>query len=127
MPANIRNKSLLVEIAYDTSSPLRFKFVGAHIVPRSYLSQYADPLIVEDVTRREERCRRQGGLGTAVVLLQCAGLCEVMPVEIDNPARLASWEIREDWEDILEWYVTSGRANFEPPLATSVIVRQHRF
>jgi len=127
MPANIRHKSVLIEISYCPSSPLRFKLEGTHFVPRSYLSQYADPLIVEDVARREERCRRAGGLGTAVVLLQCGAMCEVMPVEIDSPQRLSDWEAREDWEEVLEWYVASGRGDFQPPLTTSVTVRNHRY
>jgi len=127
MPANIRHKSLLIEIAYDTNAPLRFKVVGTHFVARSYLSQYADPLIVEDVNRREENCRRVGGLGTAVVLLQCGAMCEVMPVAIDKPSRLSDWEVREDWESILEWYIEAGSGDFVPPVATSVSVRNHRY
>lgn len=126
-PANIRTKSMLVEIAYDPSAPLRFTLKGTHMVPRTYLAQYADPLIVEDVQRREERCRRAGGIGTAVVLLQCGAMAEVMPVEIDNPTRLAAWETREDWEEVLEWYVTSGRGDFTPPLVSPVSVRNHRY
>jgi len=127
MPANIRSKSLLIEIEFDPSAPQRFKLVDTHFVPRSYLSQYADPTIVNDVSRRESRCRAAGGIGTAVVLLQCRAMCEVMPVEIDSPARLADWEVREDWEEILEWYIMAGRSDFKPPVSTSVTVRNHRY
>lgn len=127
VPGNIRTKSVLIEIAYEPSAPLRFSLRGTHFVPRTYLSQYADPLIVEDVHRREERSRRAGGIGCAVVLLQCGNMAEVMPVEVDHPAKLTAWEVREDWEEVLEWYVSSGRGDFTPPLVTGISVRNYHY
>jgi len=74
----------------------------------------ADQLVLEDVAKREQRCRQAGGLGAAVVLIQCGGVCEVIPVELDAPSQIP-WESREDWEDVLDAWVESGRADFIPP------------
>lgn len=35
-----------------------------------------------DVQRREDRSRRTGGIGAAVILLQCGRISQVMPVEV---------------------------------------------
>ena len=32
------------------------------------------------------------------MLIQCGGLAEVMPIELDQPSTFAAWEQREDWE-----------------------------
>ena len=56
--------------------------------------------------------------GTAVILVQCGGMSQVMPVECDSPSRI-SWDAREDWSEILERYVETGRTDFQPISTTS--------
>lgn len=79
-------------------------------MPRTYIP---DPLVVSDIARREERCRRAGGIGTLVVILQCGGISQVVPVEVDPPAKI-TWDERQDWEDVLRKFVNSGRTDFKP-------------
>ena len=95
----------------------RFVIKGTHIVPRTYVTS-RDPLVAADIQRREERCRRAGGIGTAVVLIQCGAVSQVMPVEVDPPAKI-SWDERNDWAEVLAHFVDSGRADFKPISTTS--------
>ena len=95
----------------------RFSIKGTHIVPRTYVTS-RDPLVAADIQRREERCRRSGGIGTAVVLIQCGAVSQVMPVEVDAPAKI-SWDERNDWADVLARFVDSGRSDFKPISTTA--------
>ena len=114
VPANVRQSALLIELRYtspDADPPhRRFSISSTHIVPRTYIP---DPLVVSDIARREERCRRAGGIGTLVVILQCGGISQVVPVEVDPPAKI-TWDERQDWEDVLRKFVNSGRTDFKP-------------
>ncbi|TFY82383.1 hypothetical protein EWM64_g1628, partial [Hericium alpestre] len=95
----------------------RFVISGTHVVPRTYVTS-RDPLVAADIQRREERCRRAGGIGTAVVLIQCGGISQVMPVEVDPPSKI-TWDAREDWADVLTHFVASGRTDFKPISTTA--------
>lgn len=95
----------------------RFVVTRTSFVSRSYVES-ADPLVGEDIKRREDRCRRSGGIGCAVVLIQCDAISQVMPVECDAPARLG-WDMRTDWADILARYADGGRVDFQPITTTS--------
>ena len=78
----------------------------------------SDPLVAAEIQQRDDRCRRSGGIGAAVVLIQCGGLSQVMPVEVDAPSKI-TWDIRDDWEDVLHHFVESGRSDFKPISTTS--------
>lgn len=95
----------------------RFVIQSARLIPRSHIES-RDPLVAKDIERREARCRAAGGIGTAVMLIQCGGISQVMPVECDSPNRI-SWDSREDWADILERYVEAGRLDFMPLTTTA--------
>ncbi|VDB83995.1 unnamed protein product [Peniophora sp. CBMAI 1063] len=115
VPANARNNAVLVELYMRAPGTLAVK--GCHIVPRTYVTG-RDPLVAADIARREDRCRRAGGLGCAVVLVQCGGLSQVMPVEVDAPSTI-TWDDRADWEDVLRHFVDAGRGDFKPISTTS--------
>lgn len=138
VPSNIRQQALLVELNYRPSSDsLRrsvfgrlghqmratdlctcsFSVKATHLVPRSYVTSN-DPLVGEDIRRREERCRRTGGIGTAVIIIQCGEISQVMPVEVDSPSKI-SWDARDDWLDVLRHFVDGGRTDFKPISTTS--------
>ncbi|KAI0750074.1 hypothetical protein C8Q80DRAFT_1166016 [Daedaleopsis nitida] len=117
IPSNVRQNALLVELSYRPSSPSRFAVKATHIVPRTYVTDN-DPLVGEDIRRREDRCRKNGGIGCAVILIQCGDISQVMPVEVDSPARI-SWDTREDWADVLRHFADSGRTDFKPISTTS--------
>ena len=114
VPANVRQNALLIELRYsspDADPPhRRFSIASTHIVPRTYIP---DPLVLADIARREDRCRRAGGIGTLVVILQCGGISQVVPVEVDPPAKI-TWDEREDWKEVLVSFVASGRTDFKP-------------
>ncbi|KAK7682568.1 hypothetical protein QCA50_014368 [Cerrena zonata] len=116
--SNIRHKALLIELSYrpGADSSRRFSIKGTHVVPRTYVTDN-DQLVAADIQRREERCRQRGGIGTAVVLIQCGDISQVMPVEVDSPNRI-SWDTREDWADVLHHFVESGRTDFKPISST---------
>ncbi|EIN04622.1 hypothetical protein PUNSTDRAFT_138273 [Punctularia strigosozonata HHB-11173 SS5] len=120
VPANARQYALVVELAHDPTAadPLR-RFTVAHtaLVPRAAILA-RDPVVAEDTARRDERSRRAGGLGALLVLVQCEGLSQVMPVETDAPARV-SWDTRADWEDVLRKFVREARADFKPISTTA--------
>ncbi|EIM91613.1 uncharacterized protein STEHIDRAFT_49706 [Stereum hirsutum FP-91666 SS1] len=118
LPSNIRQNALLIELTYRPTgdSHRQFAVSGTHIVPRTFVTSQ-DPLVAADIQRREDRCRRNGGIGCCVVLIQCDGINQVMPVEVDPPASIA-WDIRDDWEDVLEHFVDSGRPDFKPICTT---------
>ncbi|KAG6873478.1 hypothetical protein C0995_015181 [Termitomyces sp. Mi166 len=118
LPANIRQNALLIELTHHNRHPeshRRFSIVGTHVVSRAYVR---DPLVISDIQRREERCRRNGGIGTLVIIIQCGAISQVMPVEVDPPSRI-SWDARDDWEDVLRHFVDSGRTDFQPISTTS--------
>ncbi|KIJ95891.1 hypothetical protein K443DRAFT_682704 [Laccaria amethystina LaAM-08-1] len=117
VPANIRQNALLIDLSYHPhgESQRRFSIASTHIVPRSYVH---DPLVIADIQRREERCRYSGGIGTLVVILQCGGVSQVMPVEVDPPAKI-TWDSRDDWASVLAHFVESGRTDFKPISSTS--------
>jgi len=135
LPANVRQNALLVELSPHSHPeshrrlvitktipvPLimltffcSFSIVDTQIVPRSYIR---DPVVVADIQRREDRCRQNGGIGAAVVILQCGGISQVMPVEVDPPGKI-SWDSRTDWADVLRHFVDSGRTDFKPISST---------
>jgi hypothetical protein len=93
----------------------RFSISGSHIVPRAFIR---DPLVIDDIQRREARCRQSGGIGACVVVIQCGTISQVMPVEVDPPSKI-SWDTREDWADVLSHFVESGRTDFKPISTTS--------
>lgn len=93
----------------------RFSIKDTHIVPHSYIN---DPLVWEDIARRDDRCRRSGGIGCVVVLVMCGEVSQVMPIEVDAPTKI-SWDVRDDWEDVLDHFVSSGRTDFAPISTTS--------
>lgn len=127
LPANIRQHALLIELAPTNHpdphrryvpraaprpplTPPRFAIMGTHLVPRTYVTE-RDPLVAADIQRREERCRGMGGIGTAIVLLQCGATSQVMPVEVDAPGKIG-WEQRNDWAAVMHHFVDSGRTDF---------------
>ncbi|KAI0058768.1 hypothetical protein BV25DRAFT_1861509 [Artomyces pyxidatus] len=114
VPANVRQHALLVELSYRPSADphLQFTINGTHLVPRTYVTS-RDPLVAADIQRREERCRRAGGIGTCVVLIQCGGISQVMPVEVDSPSKI-TWDERADWAEVLGHFVETGRTDFKP-------------
>ena len=109
--------SFLISLYLSSLSLCRFSVKNTHIVPRTYVTS-RDPLVAADIQRREERCRRAGGIGTAVVLIQCGAVSQVMPVEVDPPAKI-SWDERSDWADVLAHFVDSGRSDFKPISTTA--------
>ncbi|KAI6038771.1 hypothetical protein EDC04DRAFT_1898736 [Pisolithus marmoratus] len=119
IPANIRQNALLIELSYHPckESLFRFSVAETHIVPRSYVTSH-DPLVAADIERREDRCRRSGGIGTLIILVQCGGISQVMPVEVDPPSKIA-WDSREDWKEVLRHFVDSGRSDFKPISTTA--------
>jgi len=112
VPANVRQNALLIELSYHhhADSHRRFSVAATHVVPRTYIR---DPLVIADITRREERCRQSGGIGTLVIIIQCGSTSQVMPVEVDPPAKIA-WDSRDDWANVLSHFVESGRTDFKP-------------
>jgi len=117
MSSNIRQYALQINLSFRPSSDSARRFVvsSVQLVPKAMLSQ-ADPVVAEDVARREERCRKAGGIGVAVVFLQCGFVSQVMPVEVDPPHKIA-WDTREDWEQVLRMYTEAGRTDFVAPIA----------
>lgn len=116
-PSNIRNYALRIQLSYRNApdSARRFAVASAELVSRSVLDK-TDPLIIEDVMRREARCRRAGGIGVAVVIIQCGLVSQVMPVEVDPPAKIG-WDTREDWEQVMRMYMDAGRGDFQAPIS----------
>ncbi|KAH6913613.1 hypothetical protein BKA70DRAFT_1370047 [Coprinopsis sp. MPI-PUGE-AT-0042] len=117
VPANIRQNALLVELSprSHADSHRQFSVAATHIVPRNYIR---DPHVLADIQRREERCRQSGGIGALIVILQCGGVSQVMPVEVDPPSKI-SWDEREDWHAVLNHFIESGRTDFKPISTTS--------
>ena len=115
MPSNIRHYALQIQLAYcnASDSSRRFTISSVQLISRSVINN-TDPVVISDVTRREERCRRAGGIGVAIVMLQCGVISQVMPVEVDPPSKI-TWDSREDWEQILRMYVDAGRTDFRAP------------
>ncbi|EDQ98507.1 uncharacterized protein LACBIDRAFT_335899 [Laccaria bicolor S238N-H82] len=66
----------------------------------------------------ESHRRYSGGIGTLVVIIQCGGVSQVMPVEVDPPAKI-TWDSRDDWASVLAHFVESGRTDFKPISTTS--------
>ncbi|KAJ7168661.1 hypothetical protein C8R46DRAFT_1350258 [Mycena filopes] len=112
IPANVRQNALLVELTptAHAESHRRFSISAAHVVPRTYI---LDPLVTADIARREARCRRAGGIGTAVVIIQCGSVSQVMPVEVDAPSKI-TWDETKDWARVLWEVVESGRTDWVP-------------
>ncbi|KAH9029346.1 hypothetical protein EDB83DRAFT_2507984 [Lactarius deliciosus] len=104
VPSNVRQSALLVELTPRPSGDAHRQFAikGTHIVPRTYVTS-RDPL---------------AGIGTAVVLIQCGGVSQVMPVEVDAPSKI-SWDERNDWADVLAHFVDAGRTDFKPISTTT--------
>ncbi|KAI0819270.1 hypothetical protein BC628DRAFT_1423919 [Trametes gibbosa] len=120
VPSNVRQNALLIELNYRHSASdalRRFSVKATHVVPRTYVTDN-DPLVGQDILRREERCRKSGGIGCAVIIIQCGEVSQVMPVEVDSPSRI-SWDMREDWLQTLQRFVEAGRTDFKPISTTS--------
>ncbi|KAJ3865598.1 hypothetical protein EV359DRAFT_63016 [Lentinula novae-zelandiae] len=117
VPSNIRQHVLVIDLAPHShpEGHRRFSVVSTRIVKRSYIG---DPLILADIQRRDDRCRHNGGIGALVVLVQCAGISQVMPIEVDPPSKIA-WDTREDWASVLHHFVESGRTDFQPISTTA--------
>ena len=137
VPANVRQQALIVELDYHPNAPdslhryanpvvlmgisqfaytiyswFSFTIKGTHVVPRTYVTG-ADANVAADIQRRDDRCRRNGGIGAAVVSIQCGGLSQVMPVEVDPPSQI-TWDSRDDWSEVARHFVNSGRTDFKP-------------
>ncbi|KAL0562891.1 hypothetical protein V5O48_019187 [Marasmius crinis-equi] len=113
VPSNIRQSALLIELTPQNhpQSHRRFSIAGTHTVnPRKFIR---DPLVLNDIREREERCRRSGGIGTLIIILQCNDISQVMPVEVDPPAKI-TWDTRDDWLQVLHHFVDEGRTDFQP-------------
>lgn len=121
VPANVRQQALLVELSYNPRADSRrqFSIAGSRVVSRTFIH---DPLVIDDIQRREARCRQSGGIGTCVVIIQCGSISQVMPVEVDPPSKI-TWDSREDWADVLSDFVESGRTDFKPISTTSRGIR----
>jgi len=120
VPANIRQQALIIDLDYNPNacdSLHRFTLKGTHVVPRTYVTG-ADANVAADIQRRDDRCRRSGGIGAAVVSIQCGGLSQVMPVEVDPPSQIA-WDSRDDWPEVARHFVNSGRTDFKPVSSSS--------
>ncbi|KAJ6558358.1 hypothetical protein B0H19DRAFT_946954 [Mycena capillaripes] len=119
IPANVRHNALLVELNSTANIEWhrRFSIAATHVVPRTHI---CDPLVIEDIQHREEQCRANGGIGTAVIIIQCGSISQVLPVdvEVNSPSRI-SWDIRDDWAAVLYPFVSSGRTDFQPISTTS--------
>jgi len=117
-PANARQNALLIELSHRGShveSSRRFSISSTHVVSRDYIP---DRVVMAEIQNRDERCRHMGGFGTIIVILQCGGVSQVMPVEVDHPSTI-SWDVREDWQAVLHHFVESGRTDFKPISTTS--------
>jgi hypothetical protein len=73
---------------------------------------------MDEIHKRETRCRQNGGLGAAVVIIQCGEVSQVMPVEVDPPSKI-TWDLRNDWADVLRHFVDAGRTDFKPISSTA--------
>ncbi|KAI4522157.1 hypothetical protein EV121DRAFT_265411 [Schizophyllum commune] len=123
MPSNVRHKALLIQLSSrpHAESHRRLKMSSARLVSRDYVN---DPLVQADIQRRDERCRREGGIGAAVVILEAEGVSQVMPVEVDSPADIA-WDTRDDWQGVLYHFIDIGRTDFAQVLAAGMLGRGH--
>ncbi|KAF9559299.1 hypothetical protein CPC08DRAFT_723984 [Agrocybe pediades] len=112
VPSNIRQKVLLVDINLhnNADSRRRYSIASTHVVDKSYIR---DSLVLAEIQRRDERSRQNGGIGTLIVLIQCGGATEVMPVEVDAPSKI-TWDSRDDWAQVLAHFVENGRTDFKP-------------
>ncbi|KAF5368805.1 hypothetical protein D9757_012282 [Collybiopsis confluens] len=117
VPSNIRQHVLVIDLVPHSQPEAyrKFSVASTRIVKRSYID---DPLVHADIQRRDDRCRHSGGLGALVVLVQCAGISQVMPIEVDPPSKI-TWDNRDDWAAVLNHFVESGRTDFQPISTTS--------
>ena len=81
------------------------------------MTDWFDLLLIADIQRREERCRYSRGIGMLVVIIQCGGISQVMPVEVELPATI-TWDSRDDWTSVLTRFVESRRTDFKPMSTT---------
>ncbi len=71
----------------------KFASKSTHIIHMSHRlpcthSTSRDPLVAANIQRREERCRCTSGISMAVVLIPCEAMSQVVPVEVDPPAKV---------------------------------------
>ncbi|KIY69354.1 hypothetical protein CYLTODRAFT_349672 [Cylindrobasidium torrendii FP15055 ss-10] len=109
-PANIRQRAFLVELSPRNHSDRarRFTIAGTHIISRSYIS---DPVVQQDIQRREHRARSMGGFGAMVVVLQCGGVSQVMPIEIQSGEQ---WRHNEEWSSVFHHCIEAGLEYYLP-------------
>jgi hypothetical protein len=104
-----------------------FSIMGTYNVPLDQC--ITDPATKAEIHQREARARASGGLGALVVILQCGTVHQVMPIEIDSLNKI-TWDVTEDWQGILEQFVSEGRKDFKPRSTTSrgyvLPLRKHR-
>ncbi|KXN87281.1 hypothetical protein AN958_09013 [Leucoagaricus sp. SymC.cos] len=119
-PSNIRYKVLCIDLEYRPHREAHrcFSVLETNVVPIETFRKSMDPLMLNEIQNREQRCRASGGLGVFVVFVQCGGVSQVMPVELDPPSKI-SWDARDDWEPTLRHFVNEGRKDFKPISTTS--------
>jgi hypothetical protein len=141
VPANIRQQALIVELDYHPNAPDSLHWYASLAIltdllfahgftlnlaspsrePTSFLGHTSPgpmpmlPLIFSDETTG---AGGSGGIGAAVVSIQCGGLSQVMPVEVDPPSQI-TWDSRDDWSEVARHFVNSGRTDFKPISSTS--------
>ncbi|KAJ7253470.1 hypothetical protein C8J57DRAFT_1437301 [Mycena rebaudengoi] len=118
IPANVRQNALLVELSptNHAESHRRFSIAATHVVPRT--------VHLRSTRHRGHPAPRGSAAGTRVasappvIIIQCGGVSQVMPVEVDPPSKI-SWDARDDWAHVLHHFVESGRTDFQPISTTS--------
>ncbi|KAH8831378.1 hypothetical protein DL96DRAFT_1587581, partial [Flagelloscypha sp. PMI_526] len=108
-PENIRRYGLLVNLQLEESAAL-FSVQTAQLVPLEFIT---DGEVIGQIKERDARSRANGGIGALTVILQCGTISQVMPVEVDHPARI-TWDTRDDWEVTLRHFIAHGRTDFRP-------------
>lgn len=117
-PFNMTQKALVIVLDHrpHPKSLLQFTVKQAQTTPLDTLLRDSEPTLLSELQQREARSRARGGLGALVVIVQCGGIIQVVPVEV--PCHL-TWDSRDDWEPTLRKFVSEGRTDFKPISTTS--------
>ncbi|PPQ69417.1 hypothetical protein CVT26_002455 [Gymnopilus dilepis] len=112
LPHKISEEALLIVLQYrpHVQAHCRFILSATYIVPQTFI---CDPLVNDEIRRRDERCRLNAGIGAMVVIIQCESTSEVMPFEVDAPQDI-DWAICSDWAAVLAESISMGRTDFQP-------------